>query len=141
LRTKKDQSALIKGIEDGTVDCISSHHIPQDWDGKTVEFENAKAGIASIETAFAAVQHVLPKLAADKIAALFSNNARSIFKLKNASIEEGAEAELTIFTNAKSTCLNVKDSKSKSANSPFWDITLNGKIIATYAKGVVNINA
>ena len=140
LRTKEDKAALIKGIEDGTVDCISSHHIPQDWDGKTVEFENAKAGIASIETTFAAVQHVLPKIGAEKIAALFSNNARSIFNLKNATIEEGAVAELTIFTNTKSTCLNVKDSKSKSANSPFWDITLNGKIMATYAKGIANIN-
>jgi dihydroorotase-like cyclic amidohydrolase len=37
--------------------------------------------------------------------------------------------------------MNVKESKSKSANSPFWDITLNGKIIATYAKGKANINA
>jgi dihydroorotase len=141
LRTKEDKAALIKGIEDGTVDCISSHHIPQDWDGKTVEFENAKAGIASIETAYAAVQHVMPKLAPEKIALLFSNNARSVFNLSNATIQDGAEAELTIFTNNKSTCLNLKDSKSKSANSPFWDISLNGKIIATYAKGIVNINA
>jgi dihydroorotase len=141
LRTKEDKAALIKGIEDGTVDCISSHHIPQDWDGKTVEFENAKAGIASIETAYAAVQHVMPKLAPEKIALLFSNNARSIFNLSNATILDGAEAELTIFTNNKSTCLNLKDSKSKSANSPFWDLSLNGKIIATYAKGIVNINA
>jgi dihydroorotase len=141
LRTKKDQEALIKGIEDGTVDCISSHHIPQDWDGKTVEFENAKAGIASIETTFAAVQHVLPNITIEKLAALFSTNARNIFNLPAASIQEGAEAELTVFTKTKTTCLNIKDSKSKSANSPFWDITLNGKIIATYSKGKANINA
>jgi dihydroorotase len=141
LRTKKDQEALIKAIENGTVDCISSHHIPQDWDGKTIEFENAKAGIASIETTFASVQHMLPKLAIEKMAAIFSSNARRIFNLPNASIQEGGDAELTVFTNKKSTCLNVKDSKSKSANSPFWDITLNGKIIATYAKGKANINA
>ncbi len=141
LRTKLDQAALLKAVEDGLVDCISSHHIPQDWDGKTIEFENAKAGIASIETTFAAVQHVLPNIASEKLAALFSTNARSIFNLPSASIQEGAEAELTLFTKSKTTCLNVKESKSKSANSPFWDITLNGKIIATYSKGKVNINA
>jgi len=141
LRTKNDQAALLKAIEDGTVDCISAHHIPQDWDGKTVEFENAKAGIASIETTFATVQHLLPKLASEKLAALFSTNARQIFNLPTATIQEGAEAELTICAPTKTTCLNVKDSKSKSANSPFWDITLNGKIVATYVKGKANINA
>jgi len=141
LRTKKDQTALIKAIEDGIVDCISSHHIPQDWDGKTVEFENAKAGIASIETTYAAVQHVLPNLAPEKIAALFSSNARQIFNLTRNSIQQGEDAELTIFTPTKTTCISGKDSKSKSANSPFWDISLNGKIMATYAKGLANINA
>jgi len=141
LRTKKDQTALIKAIEDGIVDCISSHHIPQDWDGKTVEFENAKAGIASIETTYAAVQHVLPNLAPEKIAALFSSNARQIFNLARNSIQQGEDAELTIFTPTKTTCISGNDSKSKSANSPFWDISLNGKIMATYAKGLANINA
>ena len=141
LRTKKDQEALIKAIENGTVDCISSHHIPQDWDGKTIEFENAKAGIASIETTFATVRHMLPKLTSEKIVALFSSNARRIFNLPSASIQEGGDAELTVCSQSKTTCINVKESKSKSANSPFWDITLNGKIIATYAKGKANINA
>ena len=141
LRTKQDQTALLKAVENGTVDCISAHHIPQDWDGKTVEFENAKAGIASIETTFATVQHLLPKLASDKIAALFSTNARQIFNLPKATIQEENEAELTIFTSTKTTCMNVKDSKSKSANSPFWDITLNAKIIATYSKGMANLIA
>lgn len=141
LRTKNDQAALLKAIEDGTVDCISAHHIPQDWDGKTVEFENAKAGIASIETTFATVQHLLPKMASEKLAAVFSTNARQIFNLPTATIQEGAQAELTIYSPIKTTCLNVKDSKSKSANSPFWDIALNGKIVATYVKGKANINA
>ena len=141
LRTKKDQEALIKAIENGTVDCISSHHIPQDWDGKTIEFENAKAGIASIETTFATVQHMLPKITSEKIVAIFSSNARRIFNLPSASIQECGDAELTVCSQSKTTCMNVKESKSKSANSPFWDINLKGKIIATYAKGKANINA
>jgi dihydroorotase len=141
LRTKKDQTALISAIEDGTVDCISTHHIPQDWDGKTIEFENAKAGIACIETAFVSTKHLLPNISDEKIAALFGSNARSIFNLPNATINEGLEADLTIYTNDQSTCLSKKDSKSKSANSPFWDLTLNAKVIGTYVKGKLHINA
>jgi len=140
LRTKLDQAALLKSVEEGIVDCISSHHIPQDWDGKTIEFENAKAGIACIETSYASVKQVLPNLADEKIAALFSTNARSIFNLPANSIVEGGDAELTLFTDKQNTCLSKKDSKSKSANSPFWDIELKGKVIGTYTKGKLNIN-
>ena len=140
LRTKQDQTALINAVENGIIDCISAHHIPQDWDGKTIEFENAKAGIASIETSFATIQHIMPKLSDQQLTALFSTNARKIFSLNSATIIEGAEAELTFFTNKQTTCMSRKDSKSKSANSPFWDITLNGKIIGTYAKGKSHFN-
>ncbi len=140
LRTKKDQAALLKAVEDGTVDCISSHHMPQDWDGKTIEFENAKAGIASIETSFATIQHLLPQLTEHRLAELFSSNARSIFSLSEANIQEGADAEITIFSKKQNTCLSKKDSYSKSANSPFWDTTLNGKVIGTYVKGKLHLN-
>ncbi len=140
LRTKLDQAALLKGIEDGTVDCISSHHMPQNWDGKTIEFENAKAGIASIETSYATVQHLLPNLNSTRIAALFSVNAREIFNLPLATIQENKEAEFTLFTNQSITQLTKQNSKSKSANSPFWDKPLNGKIIGTYVKSKLYLN-
>ncbi|MEY4279333.1 MAG: hypothetical protein RL377_1337 [Bacteroidota bacterium] len=140
LRTKQDQIALLKGVEDGTVDCISSHHMPQDWDGKTIEFENAKPGIASIETSYATVQHLLPNLSESKIAALFSTNARNIFNLNTATIQEGSEAEFTLFSSKLTTNLSKQHSKSKSANSPFWDKTLNGKIAGVFVKGIMYTN-
>ncbi len=140
LRTKLDQKALFKAIEDGTVDCISSHHMPQDWDAKTIEFENAKAGIASIETSFATIHQLFPKLTENRIAELFSINARSIFKLNNQGITEGANADLTWFSKTDSTLLSQKESKSKSANSPFWNIKLTGKITGSYSKGILHLN-
>jgi dihydroorotase len=141
LRTKKDQEALLKAVEDGTVDCISSHHLPQDWDAKTIEFENAKAGIASIETCFSAVLEKLPKLTEEKIASLFSNKARQIFNLPTTSLVEGATAELTLFSLTENTTMSKSDSASKSANSPFWDISLKGKVIGTVAKNTLHINS
>ena len=140
LRTKKDQEALLKAVEDGTVDCISSHHLPQDWDGKTIEFENAKAGIASIETSFNAVIQKLPKLSEEKIAALFSTNARNIFGLSASTIQENNIAELTLFNTTENTLMSKSESASKSANSPFWDIPLKGKVLGTIVKNSLHTN-
>ena len=140
LRTKKDQEALLKAVEDGTVDCISSHHLPQDWDGKTIEFENAKAGIASIETSFNAVIQKLPKLSEEKIAALFSTNARNIFGLSANTIQENNIAELTLFNTTENTLMSKTESASKSANSPFWDIPLKGKVLGTIVKNTLHTN-
>jgi len=139
LRTKQDQAALFKAIEDGTIDCITSHHMPQDWDAKTIEFENAKAGMASIETSFASVIQLFPNLSDNRIAELFSLNACRIFKLDHAVIDEGATANLTFYNKTETTLLSQKDSKSKSANSPFWDIKLNGKIKGVFTKGKLHL--
>jgi len=131
---------LLKAVEDGTVDCISSHHLPQDWDGKTIEFENAKAGIASIETSFNAVIQKLPKLSEEKIAALFSTNARNIFGLSASTIQENNIAELTLFNTTENTLMSKSESASKSANSPFWDIPLKGKVLGTIVKNTLHTN-
>ena len=133
--------ALLEAVQNGVVDCISSHHMPQDWDGKTIEFENAKSGMSSIETCYAAVQEKIPSLSSDKIAALFSINARNIFGLADATIKEGNVAELTMYNNTLITKMSMKDSKSKSANSPFWDIELKGKVVGTLVKGKLNQNS
>ena len=141
LRTKLDQVALFKAIEDGTIDCISSHHMPQDWDAKTIEFENAKAGIASIETSFATIQHLFPNLSENRIVELFSINARNIFKLENSGFIECAIADFTFYNKKETTLLSQKNSKSKSANSPFWDIPLKGKIKGTFSKGKLHLTS
>ena len=140
LRTKADQQALLRAVENGVVDCISSHHQPQDWDGKTIEFEYAKAGIASIETSFATVNHLLPQLKDETIANLFANNARQIFNLPSKSIQEGQSIELTLFSREAASTFTKSNSKSKSANSPFWDKTLKGEVIGTYSKGQLHLN-
>jgi len=85
------------------------------------------------------VQHLFPKLSDNRIAELFSLNARSIFKLENVGITEGAIADLTFYNKTETTLLAQKDSKSKSANSPFWDIKLSGKIKGVFTKGKLHL--
>ncbi|HEY2728187.1 MAG TPA: dihydroorotase [Parafilimonas sp.] len=139
LRKRSDMLALRKAVEDGFVDCIASHHLPQDWDSKTCEFEYAKPGMIGLQTAYAVVQTVLPGLSPEKIANLFSVNARKIFHLNETKIEEGKQAELTLF-NTSDFILKKENIKSKSQNSAFINVPLHGNVIGIVSKGNLILN-
>jgi len=119
LRTKEDMLALRKAVIEGKVDCIASHHFPQDIDHKVCEFEAAKNGMIGLQTAFAVVNEVLPELSATQLANLFTNNARKIFGLPVAGININNKAVITIFTKNETTVLAKEHNKSLSANTPF----------------------
>lgn len=140
LRASNDRSALREGILNGTIDCIASHHFPQNWDNKTCEFEYAKAGMIGLETSFTIVNTVLPALSNEQLVKIFSTNARRIFNLPAVTIEEGAHAELTIFSRNELTTLTRQNNKSKSFNSPFIDKELKGRVIGTINKGHIHLN-
>lgn len=137
LRTRDDMMALREGAKSGLIDCIASHHIPQNWDSKTCEFEYAKNGMTGLQTAYAVVNTTVPGLTTNRIAELFSQNARNIFNLPLATINEGAVAELTLFATTESFTLQKDDIKSRSYNSPFIQVQLTGKVDAVITKGVV----
>jgi dihydroorotase len=140
LRSKEDMTALRKGVTDGTVDMIASHHFPQHSDKKVCEFENAENGMIGLQTAFAAVNNVLPNLSLQQITNLFGNNVRKIFNIPTPVIEAGNKAEITLFNRKIKTVLQHQNIKSKSFNSPFIDKELNGKIIGTIHKGNLSLN-
>lgn len=140
LRTKADMLALRAAVLNGSIDCIATHHIPQNWDAKVCEFEYAKNGMIGLQTAFAAVTHVLPELKPHQFANLFSNNAQQIFTLPEQKIEVGKIANLTLFNTQLNTCLTKENNKSKSYNTPFDNQILNGKIVATITKGKLHLN-
>ncbi|MEP6467373.1 MAG: amidohydrolase family protein, partial [Parafilimonas sp.] len=139
VRKRSDMLALRQAVADGFIDCIASHHLPQDWDDKVCEFEYAKFGMIGLQTSYAAVQTVLPNLSAEKIAALFSINARKIFGLHEIKIEEGKQAELTLFNKTDFT-LQKENIKSKSFNSAFINVPLQGNVIGIISKGNLILN-
>ncbi len=139
LRDRKNMMALRQAVSDDKIDCIASHHIPQDWDNKTCEFEYAKFGMIGLQTAYAAVKAVLPELTDQQITNLFSINARKIFNLHTSTIKEGNVAEITLFNNGE-FILKKENIKSKSHNSPFINIPLKGNVIGVISKGNLILN-
>jgi dihydroorotase len=140
LRTQADRDALIAGVLDGTIDCIASHHLPQDSDHKIVEFEYAANGAIGLQTAYAAVASAIPGLSAQKLADLFGANARLIFGLPDAGIATGLSATITLHRPDAGWTFRKSDNRSRSANSPFFDRAFTGRITGIIHKGGVFLN-
>ncbi|MCF3112008.1 dihydroorotase [Niabella sp. CC-SYL272] len=140
LRTVNDRKALLKGITDGTIDCIASHHIPYDTDHKMVEFEYAKNGMLGLQTAYAVLNTVLPEMPQDRWVELLSINPRKILGLPVPSIEEGAVASLTVFDPARQWVLNTDAILSQSRNSAFIGNPLTGKPLGIIHNNQTNLS-
>ena len=131
LRRREDMMALRKAVNEGNIDCIASHHLPQDWDSKTCEFEYAKPGMIGMETMFAVLNTL--GCPVDTFVEMQSVNARKIFGLPVPEIKEGETAVLSLFNPDVEFIYEEKNIQSGSKNSPFIGKTLKGKV-----KGIIN---
>jgi dihydroorotase len=140
LRTKSDISFLKKAVEDGTIDCIATHHLPHEYDSKVIEFEYAKYGMIGLETSYSVLKTIFPAMSETRIVELLSTNARKIFALPASSITKNARAALTIFDAKGSTLPTRATTISKSKNSAFYNMTLQGKVVGIANKDqVINV--
>lgn len=129
LRSEEDRLALVAGLADGTIDCIASHHRPQEWDAKAKEFEYASEGMNVQELAFVAVYDRLKGLVAEeRIIDALSARPAALFGLNKAGVNKGASADLTLFSFTGTTSKPLLH--SRSANNPFSGHTLAGKVLA-----------
>ncbi|MFL5741155.1 MAG: dihydroorotase [Flavisolibacter sp.] len=138
LRTKKDRDALRQAVMEGVIDCIASHHLPQDRDHKMVEFEYAHDGMIGLETCFAVLRTAVPALSPEQLVQLLSTNPRRIFDRQQPSVQQNAEARLTLF--APDEEWTVQGSQSRSGNSAFVGRQLKGRPLGIINKDKVHLN-
>jgi dihydroorotase len=139
LRAQDDREALLRGLEDGSVDAIATDHAPHAAHEKAVEFDRAPFGIIGLETALALAimrLHIARKVPLARIVELFSTNpARIIGKSDRGTLAVGSHADVTIFDPGKQWAYDVTKSRSKSRNTPFDGWKLTGKVVATIVSG------
>lgn len=129
LRTEEDRKALIAAVLDGTIDMITSDHNPIDIEHKKMEFDAAKNGTIGLESAFGSLLTVLPlETIIEKLTA-----GKRTFGIAATIIEEGAKANLSLFSPEGSTTFTKAAILSKSKNSAFLGQNMQGKVY-----GIVN---
>ena len=137
LRTNEDIKALRKGVTSGVIDIITSDHNPIDIENKKVEFSNAKDGTIGLESLFGAVNSALDPT--DFIETI-TCKPRKIFNITIPKIEEGSQADITLFNPEGNHIFSLTDVLSTSKNSIFIDKKLKGKAYGIFANNQLILN-
>jgi dihydroorotase len=139
LAAREDREALIAGLADRSVDAIATDHAPHEPALKDVEFDKAPFGILGFETAVALALEQLVhsgRLSLLRMVELFTTGPARVLGIER-KIAAGQPADLTIFSTDHSWTYNVKESASKSRNSPFDGRTFKGAPMITIVSGRV----
>ncbi len=133
LRTHADVEALRKGIEDGTIDMVTSDHRPMDIEHKKVEFDNAKYGTIGLESAFGALNDILGP---EKTITMLTQG-KSIFGIENIPIAKGNKADLSLFNPEGVSEFGESAILSTSKNSAFIGKPMKGSVYGIVANGKI----
>jgi len=139
LAAREDRDALLAGLADGTVDAIATDHAPHESALKDVEFDRAPFGILGFETALALSLEQLVhtgKISLMRMVELFTTGPARVLGIER-TLAAGQPADVTIFSTDHSWTYDVKDSPSKSRNSPFDRRSFKGTPMATIVAGRV----
>jgi dihydroorotase len=137
LRTPNDIEALIGGLNDGTIDMITSDHNPIDIEHKKVEFDFADFGSIGLETFFG----ILNQLFSTKKAIKWLTAGKSRFGVNDFSIQEGNSARMTLFNPSGQYLFNEEHILSKSKNAIFLGAKLKGKVYGVIANNRCSITS
>ena len=132
LGAREDREALLEGLADGTVDAIATDHAPHEPAIKDVEFDKAPFGILGFETAVGlAIDQLVHsgRISLMRMVELFTTGPARVLG-KDRKLAVGEPADLTIFSLDREWTYHVKESASKSRNSPFDGRSFKGGPVA-----------
>lgn len=140
LRTEEDVKALIEGLVDGTMDCISTDHAPHGKEEKEKFFTEAPFGITGLETSAALTYTALVDTGLMDIVEMarkMSYNPAKVLDIDDCfgHISEGAVADIAIFDPEAEWEVKEEEFASKASNTPYIGKVLKGRVTHTIVDG------
>jgi dihydroorotase len=135
LRSVLDREQLRQAVLDGTIDVICSDHMPEDEQGKDVEFSRAEYGMASLEAVFLLLHSVFRQESELEIVidALTARPARRL-GIEQERIVQGSQAEILVFDREEKTLFDRNQCASQGVNMPYHGQLFSGRICAVVHK-------
>ena len=140
VREQRDVDEIIRGLQDGTLDCIVTDHAPHSLKDKVVEYNIAAFGISGIETSLALSYTYLVKtgkLTLSELVNKMSKTPAEILGLEGGELKEGAPADIAIVDFEKSYTIDGNKFVSKGKNTPFNGYNVYGEVEYTLVDGEI----
>ena len=137
IRTEEDRQAILKGLEDGTIDIIATDHAPHADFEKQKPFPEAPSGMIGLETALSlSLLHLVKRghLSTMQMLACLTCHPADFYHLPGGRVREGAPADLTLFDPGEQWRVEPPFA-SRSSNSPFIGQMLPGVVYYTIVGG------
>jgi dihydroorotase len=136
LRTPEVNKKLIKALQEGIIDGVTSDHNPIDIEHKRVEFDHALYGSIGLESIFGALRNHFSTVETVDIL----TRLKGRFSVKHHPINEGETADLTLFNPDKEWIFTEAEIYSSSKNAAMLGEKLTGKAYGIYANGILKID-
>lgn len=128
LRHDGDRAAIIDGIKDGTIDCISTDHAPHTQEEKAKGLRDAPCGIIGLESSFSASYTALCKtgiISFEKLLDMMIYNPARIINIDVSGLKNASE--MILIDREEKYIFGEENIYSKSKNSPFIDSVFTGR--------------
>ena len=139
LRSEQDRKAVIEGIKDNTIDIISSLHRPETEENKRLPFSQAKFGASGLETLLSSSLSLYHSNNIDLIQLLdkMTSAPAKLMNLNRGKLTPGSVADIILFDPNKPWVVKGENFYSKSKNTPFDKLPMQGKVLMTMVSGNV----
>ncbi len=131
IRSEEDRQALIKGLQDGTIDMIATDHAPHGSEEKSRGLQNSLMGVVGLETAFPVMYTYLVKkgiITLERLIELMAINPRRRFGLQSTD-------DICVYDLQSEYKIDPCEFKSKGKSTPFDGLTVAGKNLLTVCGG------
>ncbi|MDG1352284.1 MAG: dihydroorotase [Sulfitobacter sp.] len=137
LRDEDDRIAMVDAVALGLIDIVCSMHTPQDEESKRLPFEEAASGAVGLETLLPAALRLwhADMITLPQLWRAMSFNPAKRLGLPSGRLEAGAPADLVLFDAHAPFVMDRATLLSKSRNTPFDGVRMQGKVLSTYVAG------
>ncbi len=138
VKTKKDQKALLKALNDNVLDVLATDHAPHTLEEKNNSYLKAPSGGPLVQHALPALLqfHHQGLLSLEKIVEKACHNPAILFNISQRGfIKEGYKADLVLVDLNSPWTVNKENILYKCGWSPFEGVSFNSRITHTFVNG------
>jgi dihydroorotase len=140
IKTRFDRDALIKGVNNNTIDIVATDHAPHTLEEKGNSYFKAPSGGPLVQHALVAMLELWHRktFSLEKIVEMMCHNPAILFSIKKRGfIREGYQADLCLINPDRPWTVSKDNILYKCGWSPFEGMIFQSKVVQTIVNGTV----